>query len=442
MRSIRLALLQRSALSSRRLSTSSYVEKTPITAYLWKMREEHKFKASQNQGTTSEDAWAASIKKPSESRVDIRYQFATDACLRALYVDSFGGLLMGKLLEDLDALAGNVAFFHCDDGTPENSPLSLVTASVEKIDVLKIPIPIDNNLIVTGQVVFVGNSSLDVLVEAHLSTSNVNSDSTESPAILDPAAASSRVLSSVFTYVARSKETGRAAKVNQLNLFEATSFEKSFSETRKAIMVERRAARKASQGDLVRKHPKQDLLNQMVERGRTVIDMPTLADGNSIVMNSTKMENSFICEPQKSNTGGRVFGGFLIHKAYMLAQANAYMFSGERSNLDYIDEITFKKPVEIGDMIRLRSRVVYVSHRDHAKDLPRKYCIEITCNVVKPETKKTFMSNKFIFVFQCTSTSTTHRIMLPGTMEEANALYDAAMSMEVSEEQLLEDYKH
>lgn len=422
-------------------STSPYAEKTPITASLWKMREEHKLKASQNQGATSEDAWLASLKKPTESRVDVRYEFATDNSLRALYIDSFGGLLMGKLLEDLDALAGNVAFFHCDDGTPENSPLSLVTASVEKIDVLKIPIPIDNDLIVTGQVVFVGNTSLDVLVEAHLSHSS-DSSSSKSVAILDPAAGKSRVLSSVFTYVARSKYTGKAAKVNQLNLNNATSFEKSFFDLRKTVMQDRRAARQAASGDTVRRHPKEALLNQMVERGRTVIDMPTLADGSSIVMNSTKMENSFICEPQKSNTGGRVFGGFLIHKAYMLAQANAYMFSGERSNLDYIDEITFKKPVEIGDMIRLRSRVVYVCHRDHDRDQPRKYCIEIICNVVKPETKKTFMSNKFIFVFQCTSTCTAHRKMLPSTKEEANALYDAAMGMDVSEQQLLKDYDH
>ena len=39
----------------------------------------------------------------------------------------------GLLLEDLDALAGNVAFAHCDDGDPDTPPPLLVTASVDRL---------------------------------------------------------------------------------------------------------------------------------------------------------------------------------------------------------------------------------------------------------------------------------------------------------------------
>ena len=39
----------------------------------------------------------------------------------------------GLLLEDLDSLAGNVAFAHCDDGDPNTPAPLLVTASVDRL---------------------------------------------------------------------------------------------------------------------------------------------------------------------------------------------------------------------------------------------------------------------------------------------------------------------
>ena len=38
---------------------------------------------------------------------------------------------MGRLIEDLDALAGNIAFRHCR--VPGQTPPNLVTASVDRI---------------------------------------------------------------------------------------------------------------------------------------------------------------------------------------------------------------------------------------------------------------------------------------------------------------------
>ena len=49
------------------------------------------------------------------------------ASLRDLYVDALGNVLTGKLFEDLDALAGNIAYSHCDDNNPLTRPLTLVT---------------------------------------------------------------------------------------------------------------------------------------------------------------------------------------------------------------------------------------------------------------------------------------------------------------------------
>ena len=61
-----------------------------------------------------------------------------------------------------------------------------------------------------GQVVWVGSSSLDIAVEVHRNLLDAGS----SVPMLVPDTPS-RVLSSIFTYVARDKLSGKAQKVNR-----------------------------------------------------------------------------------------------------------------------------------------------------------------------------------------------------------------------------------
>ena len=55
-------------------------------------------------------------KTSSDSRNRIIYEFKNDNNLKNMYIDSCGNVSMGKLFEDLDALAGNIAYTHVDDG--------------------------------------------------------------------------------------------------------------------------------------------------------------------------------------------------------------------------------------------------------------------------------------------------------------------------------------
>eukprot|EP01036_Dinobryon_divergens_P029430 gene29429-38524_t len=132
-----------------------------------------------------------------------------DPNLRDLYVDHRGNVLIGKLLEDLDALAGSIAFSHC--GHPEStaaSRLSLVTASVDKIIQSK-SISVDRDIMVVGQVAYIGKSSLDIVIEVH---NNENLGGVEPPMITST---ESMLLSSIFTFAARHKESGKAAVINK-----------------------------------------------------------------------------------------------------------------------------------------------------------------------------------------------------------------------------------
>lgn len=53
-------------------------------------------------------------RKPSESRTTVTYEFTKDPFLCQSYENPWGFFRKGKLLEDMDALAGNIAFKHCE----------------------------------------------------------------------------------------------------------------------------------------------------------------------------------------------------------------------------------------------------------------------------------------------------------------------------------------
>ena len=115
----------------------------------------------------------------------------------------------------------------------------------------------------------------------------------------------------------------------------------------------------------------------------------------------------------------------------MLAQANAYLFSGMHSTLTLVDKITFRRPVEISDLIRLRSRVSYVS-----SESPRRMVVQVTCDVVHPERGESFQSNSFYFVFTSsgeeeavTSDAFQSKTIVPNNRLEAEYLYNSAVNV-------------
>jgi acyl-coenzyme A thioesterase 9 len=323
---------------------------------------------------------------------------------------------MGKILEDMDALAGNIAFSHCDDNNPKTRPLSLVTASVEKIRLeLQSEIAM-GNIVLVGQVGWVGKSSLDIVVEIHKAEKTATGDNVDSSNIplIDPDSRT-RLLSSVFTYVARNKITGKSAAVNKLDVSNAPVIEKNFFNKREEIMKKRKSST-SSDGSAVNLDSK-IALQALVDAGSATLDMPALAHVNAVLMRSTTLENSFICQPQHVNTAHKVFGGFLMRRAYDLASATAYTFAGKPAHLQEIDRINFKHPVEIGDLVRLKSKIVY-STNDPIK--PSVVC-EVICQIVRPEKFSSSVSNTFNFTFGFMD-QVNPRKVLPSSMEEAEAI--------------------
>ena len=98
-----------------------------------------------------------------DSAVQVYLPFKSDQLTREDYVNFYNGVRLSKVLEDLDALAGSVAYLHADDGNPETEPLLIVTASVDRIDLLQ-PLSINEDYRLTGYVTHVGTSSMEVSI--------------------------------------------------------------------------------------------------------------------------------------------------------------------------------------------------------------------------------------------------------------------------------------
>ncbi|CAN6688371.1 unnamed protein product [Malus baccata var. baccata] len=268
-------------------------------------------------------------KTPSQSRTSILYNFSTDYILREQYRDPWNEVRIGKLLEDLDALAGTISVKHCCDDNSTARPLLLVTASVDKI-VLKKPISVDIDLKIVGAVIWVGRSSIEIQLE-------VIQSATDGSDIADSVA-----LSANFIFVARDSKTGKAAPVNRLS-----------PETQREILLfeeaeARNNLRKRKKGGGDRREFENGELNRvktLLAEGRIFCDMPALADRDSILLKDTRLENSLICQPQQRNIHGRIFGGFLMHRAFELAFSTAYAFAGLVPCFLEVDHVDFLKPV-------------------------------------------------------------------------------------------------
>lgn len=127
---------------------------TPVTKQLWLERLQHAASSDHHAGASAaHDNNAA----PGKS---VTYAFSSDPVLRELYRNPWDKIRVGRVFEDLDSLAGSVAYQHCfSPGRP--SPL-LVTASVDEI-VLKHPISVHQDVTMHGSVAWTGSSSLDII---------------------------------------------------------------------------------------------------------------------------------------------------------------------------------------------------------------------------------------------------------------------------------------
>ena len=225
-------------------------------------------------------------KHPGESEVGIDYPFSTDEFLKETYKNPWGEMRFGKILEDLDALAGNIAFEHV-----EGNPL-IVTAGVDRIRVRERPnIGADQRL--SGRVTWVGSSSMEIRMR------------------IAAAGSDAEWLEAYFTFVTLHPETKRAIRISPL--LPETDEERGAFELGALKAQAKKAARK-NKIQIGRPLSEESLkidtrASLLLEEAGTLLRMPSLADQDTMLISQTAQSNAMVAQPQARNLHDRIFGG-------------------------------------------------------------------------------------------------------------------------------------
>lgn len=425
--------------------------KNPIVHQLWTARVSAKERQRNKTATTSLST-SKSGPTPADSRVEISYPFTTDSLLQESYRNPWGQMRLGKMMEDLDALAGNIAFFHVDnannaadasdnDDATKEHPV-IVTASVDRIRLRQRP-TMDSDQHLSGQVTWTGTSSMEICMQCTGSKSDTSRDK------------NSEWLQAYVTFVTLDPVTKKPTAIPAVQPQtdqELASFQAGAN--RAAAKKKRRHQKKTVSPEM------DDLADRLLAEAGPLLNMPSLADPHSILMDATKMQNAMIAQPQVQNLHNRIFGGFLMRRAFELAFSNAYVFGGARPLFLQMDDVSFASPVDVGDLLVFNSRVLYTdtgrlkdyynsddspdssgttsgtntsdsgSIYDPDQELPLVH-IEVEAWVTEPEKASARLSNSFYFTFAISDKKKQVRNVLPSNIDQARRM---AMRMLVDQE--------
>ncbi|KAJ2633023.1 hypothetical protein H4R22_000796 [Coemansia sp. RSA 1290] len=323
------------------------------------------------------------LKKISDSFTEMYLPFKDNLDLREKYINYYGDIRLGKVLEDLDRLAGAVAYKHASDANGDLAPMVFVTASVDRID-LKARLCPDRNYRLTGMVTYVGFSSMEISIRMHAV-----------PEANDPEPEPN--LMARFTMVGRDKYTGKSSQVNPLLLEDES--QRRLVRLSEQIKEYKRAT---AESTLQKRPPSAEERRVIHQLWLDTRQFQTSAYGshaslpkNAVWLDETMMESVTVCFPSERNVHNKIFGGYLMRLAHELSFANGSVFTMSRPSYVSLDDFSFKKPVNIGSILKLTSQVVYSEPENST------FQIAVSADVIDNLENSMERTNTFFFNFSC-----------------------------------------
>ncbi|KAJ2785907.1 hypothetical protein H4R18_000296 [Coemansia javaensis] len=324
------------------------------------------------------------LKRISDSFTETYLLFRDNLALREEYINSFGDIRLGKVLEDLDRLAGAVAYKHASDANGDLAPTVFVTASVDRIG-LKSRLCPDRNYRLTGTVTYVGFSSMEIFIQVQAMSEDGAASEAEPNLVAR------------FTMVGRDKYTGKAAQINPL-LLESDS-QRRLNKLSEQIKEHKRAV---AETNLRKRPPSAEerlvIHNLWLETEKyrpTAYGAPAALPAGMVWLDETTMESVTICFPSARNVHNKIFGGYLMRLAHELSFASGSVFAMSRPSYVSLDDFSFRKPVSIGSILRLTSQVVYSEPERKA------FQVEVAADVIDNLAGTVDRTNTFYFNFSC-----------------------------------------
>ena len=328
----------------------------------------------------------------SDGWIQVVLPFASDPLFYSTYqLFTSERIRAGKLLEDLDALAGDVAVRHYKS-LPENkhANMHVVTAAVDRVKFVK-KLSTANDLLLEAFVSWVGSSSCEVTIKLFIQ-----------PPPGSSSCESEHLGSAYFIMVCKSLEQKKI-------VFPPLALESELEKADYVLAEERKKLRQLRNSkDLSLAPPtaeESEYLHNVFLNAKKLLSENALGFNtreNVEDLNSdyrfiyrTNYASSLIMHAQNRNTAGKIFGGHLMSVATELSWINAYMLSGSFPRLVEIDDITFIRPVEIGSIVKFRSLCAFTDPKK------RRVVVAIAIEHHDPITHNRDTTNTFFFTYEC-----------------------------------------
>lgn len=184
----------------------------------------------------------------------------------------------------------------------------IVTAGVDRIRVRQRPkIGVDQYL--SGKVTWVGSSSMEIRMVISECEDGTN-----------------EWLESYFTFVTLDPVTKKSIKI--CPLIPQTEEERVHFELG-AVKAQAKKVARRNKIQVGRPLSEESLAidiraAELLDAAGPLLRMPSLADTSTILMDATAHSNAMVAQPQSRNLHDRIFGGFLMRRAFELAFSTAY----------------------------------------------------------------------------------------------------------------------
>lgn len=274
--------------------------------------------------------------RPIDTSMERTLAFSEDPKLRRRFKildkEIPGNIRWGRLLEELDKMAEDIALKYVHRFEPEGR---VVTAAVDDI-ALHVPGDINKDAYLRARINYVGRTSMEVGIR-------VDQDKE----------AEHSLAACYFTMVAR-KGHGDDAESLPIPSLE---YESDLEKERYERAIERRKAYRA-QMDALQEPPSKEEFHHLkkLHEAQNEDNFNGLLAGDLVRNNWERMY------PEQENVPKKIFGGYVIRRAFELALMHAEELAPDRPVFVRVNRINFLQPIRIGDKLDFTSRIVYTGN--------------------------------------------------------------------------------
>lgn len=303
-----------------------------------------------------------------------------------------GNFRFGLLLEELDIMAEQTAIAYVRRFYPEGK---VVTAAIDNI-LVRHAVDVNRDIIFHARINHVGRSSLEI---------GIRVEHAGEPAI--------HIASCYFTMVARGGETaGESLPLPPLE------YRNELEQGRARKAVAGREEYRQQQASLLEPPCRGEY--EILSGLHKAQEEPGFSGFTAGRLVADAWERMY---PEQEYVPQRIFGGYLIRRAFELSAICSELVAPDRSIIAAVNRINFFHPVRMGDKLHFTSRVVYTNESF--------VCVEASIERISRDRSTKALSNSCLFTFVNVDRELKHcpvPQIYPTTYQEDSRYLDAHRS--------------